>query len=72
MFFGIVPMFVAKDFVQNCFGAQIEIRAKMCMRTGIQGESFPLYHPVAFYRMRARFQNNLSLTLCLRVRAKVL
>ena len=36
------------------------------------GESFPLYHPVAFYIMRARFQNNLSLTLCLRVRAKVL
>ena len=36
------------------------------------GESFPLYHSIEFYIMRARFQNNLSLTLCLRVRAKVL
>ena len=34
MFFGIVLMFVAKDFVQYCFVAQI--RAKMCMRAGIR------------------------------------
>ena len=30
MFFGIVPMFVLKDFVQDCFVAQI--CAKMCVR----------------------------------------
>ena len=30
----IVPMFVAKDFVRDCFVAQI--RAKMCVRAGIR------------------------------------
>ena len=30
----IVPMFVAKDFVGDCFVAQI--RAKMCVRAGIR------------------------------------
>ena len=34
MFFGIVLMFVAKDFVRDCFVAQI--RAKMCVRAGIR------------------------------------
>ena len=34
MFFGIVLMFVAKDFVRDCFIAQI--RAKMCVRAGIR------------------------------------
>ena len=33
MFFGIVPMFVLKDFVQDCFVAQI--CAKMCVRAVI-------------------------------------
>ena len=30
LFFGIVPMFALKDFVHDCFIAQI--RAKMCAR----------------------------------------
>ena len=34
MFFGIVPMFVLKDFVQDCFVAQI--CAKMCVRAVIR------------------------------------
>ena len=34
MFLEIVPMFVAKDFVRDCFVAQI--RAKMCVRAGIR------------------------------------
>ena len=34
MFFGIVPMFVLKDFVQDCFIAQI--CAKMCVRAVIR------------------------------------
>ena len=34
LFFGIVLMFVLKDFVQDCFVAQI--RAKMCVRAGIR------------------------------------
>ena len=34
MFFGIIPMFVSKDFVRDCFVAQI--RAKMCVRAGIR------------------------------------
>ena len=33
MFFGIVAMFVLKDFVRDCFVAQI--CAKMCVRAGI-------------------------------------
>ena len=33
MFFGIVPMFVLKDFVRHRFVAQI--RAKMCVRAEI-------------------------------------
>ena len=33
MFFRIVPMFVLKDFVRDCFIAQI--CAKMCLRAGI-------------------------------------
>ena len=32
MFFGIVPMFVPKSFVRECFVAQI--RAEMCVRAG--------------------------------------
>ena len=34
MFFGIVTMFVAKDFVRDCYVAQI--RAKMCVSAGIR------------------------------------
>ena len=34
MFFGIVPMFVLKDFVRDCFVAQI--CAKMCVRAEIR------------------------------------
>ena len=34
MFLEIVPMFGAKDFVRDCFVAQI--RAKMCVRAGIR------------------------------------
>ena len=34
MFVGIVPMFVLKDFVQDCFVAQI--CAKMCVRAVIR------------------------------------
>ena len=34
MFFGIVPMFVLNDFVQDCFVAQI--CAKMCVRAVIR------------------------------------
>ena len=34
MFFGIVPMFLLKDFVQDCFVAQI--CAKMCVRAVIR------------------------------------
>ena len=34
MFFRIVPMFVLKDFVRDCFVAQI--CAKMCVRTVIE------------------------------------
>ena len=34
MFFGIVPMFALKDFVRDCFVAQI--CAKMCVRAGIR------------------------------------
>ena len=34
MFLEIVSMFVAKDFVRDCFVAQI--RAKMCVRAGIR------------------------------------
>ena len=34
MFFGIVPMFVLKDFVRDCFVAQIY--AKMCVRAEIR------------------------------------
>ena len=34
MFFGIVSMFVAKDFVRDCYVAQI--RAKMCVSAGIR------------------------------------
>ena len=34
MFFGIVPMFVQKDFVQDCFVAQI--CAKICVRAVIR------------------------------------
>ena len=48
MFFGIVPMFVAKDSVGNCFVAQI--RAKMCMRAGIR----------AYLREEATLSKNLG------------
>ena len=34
MFLEIVPMLVAKDFVRDCFVAQIQ--AKMCVRAGIR------------------------------------
>ena len=34
MFFGIILMFVLKDFVRDCFVAQV--RAKMCLRAGIR------------------------------------
>ena len=34
MFFGIVPMFVLKDFARDCFVAQI--CAKLCVRAGIR------------------------------------